>query len=306
MNIELRHLRAIVAIHHSKSLAHAADQLHVTQSALSHQIKGIREQLGIDLFVKNVKPLQLSKEGLRFLKSAERILPEIDALKTEIGDLQKGNTGRLHIAIECHACYEWLFPVLNMFRDSFPDVDIDIRPGLAFNALAALADGDVDAVISSDPESIVGIEFHSLFGYAPTFVASLENSLSQKPFIDAIDFVDETLITYPVERTRLDVFSQFLIPEKVEPKAVRQVELTAVILLLVGANKGVSVLPDWVLGSSNGMEKIISRPLTARGLKRQLYAATRLNESQKPFMRKFLKLCQDGQKHANKDRTIIA
>ena len=294
-------MRAIVAIHHSKTLADAADQLHVTQSALSHQIKGIREQLGIELFKKNVKPLALSIEGLRFLKAAERILPEIDALKAEVSDLQDGNTGRLHIAIECHACYEWLFPVLNMFRDTFSNVDIDIRPGLSFRALAALADGEVDVVISSDPENIHNIEFHHLFNYAPTFVASRENPLSEKSFIDAIDFVGETLITYPVERARLDVFSQFLLPAKIEPKLVRQVELTAVILLLVAANKGISVLPDWVLGSSNNIENLVSKPLTAAGLNRELYAATRTNESQKPFMNKFLELCKNGQSHANND-----
>ncbi len=285
-------------------MAEAADQLHVTQSALSHQIKGIREQLGIDLFVKNVKPLKLSVEGLRFLRAAERILPEIDALKAEVGDLQSGKTGRLHIAIECHACYEWLFPVLSLFRDSFSNVDIDIRPGLSFRALAALAEGEVDVVISSDPENINDIEYHHLFNYSPTFIASYENPLSEKPYIEAIDFSGETLITYPVERSRLDVFSQFLLPAKVEPKLVRQVELTAVILLLVGANKGISVLPDWVLGSSNSSENIVSRPLTADGLDRKLYAATRITEGQKAYMHKFLELCKKGQFYANNDEKL--
>ena len=274
----------------------------MTQSALSHQIKGIREQLGIELFLKNVKPLKLSPEGLRFLEAAERILPEIDSLKSEVGDLQDGNAGRLHIAIECHACYEWLFPVLNRFRDSFSNVDIDIRPGLSFRALSALSEGEVDVVVSSDPENISDIEFHHLFNYAPTFVASRENSLSQKSFIEAVDFSDQTLITYPVERTRLDVFSQFLLPARIEPKLVRQVELTAVILLLVGANKGISVLPDWVLGSSIGLENLVSKPLTQRGLNRELYAATRANEHQKPFMHKFLELCRNGQFHANNSK----
>ena len=99
MNIELRHLRTIVAIHAAGSLAQAADQLHMTQSALSHQIKAIRAQLGVDIFVKNTKPLRLSAEGLRLLRAAERILPEVDALKAEFDNLQRGTAGRLHIAI---------------------------------------------------------------------------------------------------------------------------------------------------------------------------------------------------------------
>jgi LysR family transcriptional regulator for metE and metH len=298
MNIELRHLRTIMAIHSAGSVAHAAEQLHITQSALSHQLKAIREQLGVDLFVKNTKPMRLSAEGIRFLRAAERILPEIDQLKAEFDNLQKGQAGRLHIAIECHACFEWLFPVLNLFRAAFPDVDIDIRPGLAFRALAALVDEEVDVVISSDPDAIGGVTFHELFPYAPTFLAAAGNPLAKKPFIEAADFADQTLITYPVERTRLDIFSQLLIPARVEPKLVRQVELTAVMLLLVGANKGVTVLPDWVIRSADIDSGLVTRPVTSTGLTRQLYAAVRTADAGKPFMQRFIELGRDGQRHA--------
>ncbi len=298
MNIELRHLRTIMAIHSAGSVAQAAEQLHVTQSALSHQLRAIREQLGVDLFVKNTKPMRLSAEGVRFLRAAERILPEIEQLKAEFANLQKGHAGRLHIAIECHACFEWLFPVLNLFRAAFPDVDIDIRPGLAFRALAALVDEEVDVVISSDPDAISGITFHELFPYAPTFLAAVGNPLAKKPFIEAADFADQTLITYPVERARLDIFSQLLIPARVEPKLVRQVELTAVMLLLVGANKGVTVLPDWVIRSADIDSGLVTRPVTSAGLTRQLYAAVRTADAGKPFMRRFIELGRDGQSYA--------
>ena len=300
MNIELRHLRTIMAIHAAGSVAQAAEQLHISQSALSHQIKAIRDQLGVDLFVKNTKPMRLSAEGLRFLRAAERILPEIDLLKAEFDNLQNGQAGRLHIAIECHACFEWLFPVLNLFRHDFPDVDIDIRPGLAFRALKALADEEVDVVISSDPEDIPGVEFHQLFPYAPTFLVAKTNRLVEKDYVDAADFADQTLITYPVERTRLDIFSQLLIPAKIEPKLIRQVELTAVMLMLVGANKGVAVLPDWVIRSADIDGGLVTKPVTRNGLTRQLYAAVRRDDQLKPFMKRFIALGKQGQAHAKK------
>ncbi|XDZ71644.1 LysR family transcriptional regulator [Alphaproteobacteria bacterium LSUCC0744] len=300
MNIELRHLRTIMAIHSAGSVAQAAEQLHITQSALSHQIKAIRDQLGVDLFVKNTKPMRLSAEGLRFLRAAERILPEIDLLKAEFDNLQRGEAGRLHIAIECHACFEWLFPVLNLFRQDYPDVDIDIRPGLAFRALKALVDEEVDIVISSDPEDIPGVEFHQLFPYAPTFLAATANPLSRKDYVEAQDFSDQTLITYPVERTRLDIFSQLLIPAKIEPKLIRQVELTAVMLMLVGANKGVAVLPDWVIRSADVGDGLVTLPVTKQGLVRQLYAAVRRDDEAKPFMERFIALGKEGQAHAKR------
>ena len=246
MYFELRHLRAVRAIHRSGGLSKAADILHLTQSALSHQIRGLENQVGVDLFVRRTKPLKLSAAGMRMLKLADRVLPEIDATEEEFRALLSGKTGRLHIAIECHACFEWLFPVLDAFRKAWPDVDVDIRPGLAFDALPALAREEVDLVVSSDPEQHPDLEFSPLFDYEPVFVASSQHVLAQKKWIEAQDFCDETLITYPVDRSRLDVFSQLLMPAKVEPRAIRQVELTAVILLLVASNRGVAVLPDWV------------------------------------------------------------
>ena len=123
-------------------------------------------------------------------------------------------------------------------------------------------------------------------------MAASAHPLARKKYIDAADFHDQTLITYPVERSRLDVFSQLLIPAKVEPAAVRQAELTAVILLLVASNRGVSVLPDWVVREVKYSSDYVTRPLTKTGLTRRLYAAVRSDERDKPYMQKLIDLAR--------------
>jgi len=128
------------------------------------------------------------------------------------------------------------------------------------------------------------VTFLPLFDYEPVFVAAANHPLAQKEFVTADDFRDETLITYPVERSRLDVFSQLLSPAKVNPKEVRQVELTAVILLLVASNRGVAVLPDWVVRQTTYGSDYVTRPLTETGLTRRLYAAVRSDEADLPYM----------------------
>jgi LysR family transcriptional regulator, regulator for metE and metH len=290
MHIEFRHLRTIRAIHQAGGLARAADILNMTQSALSHQVAGLEDQAGVELFVRRSKPMRLSSAGLRMLRLAERILPEIDALADEFRALRSGKVGRLHIAMECHACFEWLFPVLEQFRHSWPDIDVDIRAGLAFEALPALNREEVDLVISSDPIKMDGVTFNPLFDYHPVFVAAAQNPLAQKPYIGADDFRDQTLITYPVSRDRLDVFSEVLTPARVEPRATRQVELTAVILMLVAANRGVAVLPDWVLRDVKSNADYVTRPLGPGTITKRVYAATRTEDSTTPFMAHFLKL----------------
>jgi LysR family transcriptional regulator, regulator for metE and metH len=292
MYVELRHLRTIRAIQQAGGLARAAEVLNMTQSALSHQVKGLEDQAGMELFVRRSKPMRLSAAGHRMLRAAERILPEIDAMEEEFRALRAGRTGRLHIAIECHACFDWLFPVLEMFRHAWPEIDVDIRAGLAFEALPALNREDVDLVISSDREPPPGIVFNPLFDYHPTFVASAQNPLAAKPFITAEDLRGEVLITYPVGRDKLDIFTEVLTPAKVEPRAQRTAELTAVILMLVGSNRGVAVLPDWVMREVKSNADYVTRPLGPEPVTKRMYAATRAEDAGKPYMAHFLRLAR--------------
>ncbi|MEC7191737.1 MAG: LysR family transcriptional regulator, partial [Pseudomonadota bacterium] len=129
MNIELKHLRIIVAIHESGSVQKATEQLNMTQSAVSHQLRYIKDQLGVDIFIPETRSFMLSAEVLELINAARRVLPEVEKLKSRFIDLKSGQTGRLFIAIECHACFEWLFPVLNLLREHHSNVDIDIKPG---------------------------------------------------------------------------------------------------------------------------------------------------------------------------------
>lgn len=292
MHIEFRHLRTIRAIHDAGGLARAAEQLNMTQSALSHQVKGIEEQAGVELFVRRSKPLRLSAAGQKLLAAAEEILPRIAALEAEFAGLVQGKAGRMHIAIECHACFEWLLPVLEAFRKAWPDVDVDIRPGLAFDAMPALRREEVDLVVSSDPEDLEGTDFTPLFDYEPVFVAAASHPLAAREVIEAEDFRGQVLITYPVERARLDVFSQLLTPAKVEPAAIRQVELTAVILLLVASNRGVAVLPDWVVRQVRYNSDYVTRRLTTGGITRRLYAATRSEDTARPYVAHLIRLAR--------------
>lgn len=290
MYIELRHLRSLRAIHQAGGLTQAAEMLNMTQSALSHQIAGLEDQAGMELFVRRSKPMRLSAAGHRMLRAADRILPEIAALEEEFRALRSGKTGRLHIAIQCHACFDWLFPVLELFRHAWPEVDVDIRAGLAFEPFPALAREEVDLVISSNPEPLPGVTAHPLFDYAPTFVASAQNPVAAKAMIAAEDLRDQTLITYPVGRDKLDVFTDLLTPARVEPAAHRHVELTAVILMLIGSNRGVGVLPDWVVRDLRSNPDYALRPLAPGNVIRRLYACLREEDAARPYMAHFLKL----------------
>ena len=106
------------------------------------------------------------------------------------------------------------------------------------------------------------------------------------------DLAGESLIVYPMDRERLDVFSQFLLPAGIEPREVRQVELTDVTLMLVAAGRGVAVMPDWVLRRHAGNPELTMIRLGKDGLKRRVYAAIRDSDRRLPYMDHVLRLAR--------------
>lgn len=293
MFLEIRHLRSLRAIRETGNLARAAERLHVTQSALSHQIKSLEQYFEAPLFLRNSKPLRLTPAGERLIELARQVLPLVEGAESDLKRVARGELGRLHIAIECHACFEWLAPVLNRYRLQWPQIEVDIRVGVSFEALPALQKGEVDLVISSDPEKSADLQFAELFDYEALLVMPADHRLAARKRIRPADLAKETLITYPVNRQRLDVFSRFLQPAGVEPAAVRQSELTSVILLLVASGRGVAVLPDWVLREAEQAGTLATRPLGPRGMKGTLYAAVRRTEFDTAYLQDFITLARE-------------
>jgi LysR family transcriptional regulator for metE and metH len=216
----------------------------------------------------------------------------VAAVEEEFRAMKSGRSGRMHIAIECHACFDWLFPVLDGFRAAWPEVDVDIRMRLAFDAIEALRREEVDFVVSSDPVELPGVVFQPLFDYEPMFVCAKGHRLADKPFIEAEDFADEILLHYPVERGKLDIFTQLLTPARIEPRGMRAVELTEVILMLVAAGRGVTVLPDWVLRDYHGRPDYVVKRITENGLSKRMYAAVREEDVAKPYIAHMIRLAR--------------
>ena len=140
--------------------------------------------------------------------------------------LAAGRSGRLHLAIDCHSCFQWLMPALDAFRAQWPDVALDLSAAFSFAPLPALVRGDLDLVITSDPQPLDAVDYLPLFKYELVLAVSESNPLAGSKFVMPDQLADQTLITYPVDKQRLDVFTAFLDPADVEPAAIRKAELT--------------------------------------------------------------------------------
>ncbi len=283
MYLELRHLRTLQALVDTGSLSAAARRLHLTQSALSHQVRALEDHFGIPMLLRGTRPLRLSPAGQCLLELANEILPAVQRAEHTLRVRNQVPQARLFLTIECHACYDWLLPLLEAFRGRWPEVDIDIRQG-RFDALPDLMAGDVDLVITSDPSGHRSLYFEPLFDYEALLALAPDHPLIRLKRVQPHHLAHETLITYPVDRSRLDVFTRFLEPAGIEPDAVRRCELTAVILELVASRRGVSVLPDWVLQAAVHAGRLVTRPLGPRGLRGTVHAAVRRADAALPWI----------------------
>jgi LysR family transcriptional regulator for metE and metH len=291
--IDLRHLKTLAALRDAGSLVEAAERVHLTQSALSHQIKDLEERLDCSLFIRKTKPITFTAAGQRLLTLADDILPMIKTAERDIARLAGGEAGRLNICIECHSCFDWLMPTIDHFRHNWPEVEMDLSTGFSFQPLPALARGDIDLVITSDPEPRNGIIYEPLFSYESLLGLSRQHRLVARKFIQPEDLTDETLITYPVDTNRLDLFSRFLDPAEVEPAEIRTAELTVMMVQLVASGRGVAALPNWAMHEYLERDFIQARPLGEKGLWCTLYAAIREDQQNSDFMTDFLTTARD-------------
>ena len=225
----------------------AAERVFLTQSALSHQIKELEGRIGAQLFVRKSRPLRFTLAGKRLLDLADRVLQLVGDAERELNQLVHGEAGRLFMAIECHSCFNWLLPTIERFRNQWPAVELDFSGGFMFDPLPALAEGEVDLVITADPVELKDIAYLPLFDYEMQLAVASDHRLAGKAFLEPRDLAGETLITYPVDRDRLDVFTRFLQPASVEPAAIRTAELTLMAVQLVASGRGICALPNWVL-----------------------------------------------------------
>jgi len=290
--VELRHLRTLVALRDAGSLVEAAERVNLTQSALSHQLKDLEIRLGCALFIRKTRPVRFTTAGQRLLRLADDVLPLVHGAEQDLTRLAGGEAGRIFMAIECHSCFEWLLPAIDRYREAWTDVELDIASGFHFAPLPALTRGDLDLVITADPIDDPGLAYLPLFSYEAQLAVARGHRLAGREWVEPEDLAEETLISYPVDRDRLDIFKKFLDPAGVEPKRIRNAELTTMMVQLVASGRGVVCLPNWALHEYLERDYVLARSLGEEGIWPTLYAAVRRDQQAAPFIQGFVEVAK--------------
>ena len=286
--LERINLEILTAIKEHGTLTKAADELHLSHSALSHSIKKLEGQLATPIWKKDGRNLRLTSAGERIQTLANRVLPQFSHTELLLNQIAKGEAGALRIGMECHPCYQWLLRVIEQYLKQWLDIDSDVKQEFQVGAIGALLSYEIDVLITPDPLFKPKIEYIPVFDYEHRLVVSASHKLAKQDFVLPEQLSNEVLFSYPVEPTRLDIFSQFLSPAMCSVRKHKYIETTDIMLHMVAAGRGVCALPGWLVDEYAESMPVTSLRFGEKGVDKQIFIGVRKEEQNINYLNDFI------------------
>ncbi|MGH9349383.1 MAG: LysR family transcriptional regulator [Vicinamibacterales bacterium] len=274
MDLEVRHLRLVSEVAALGSVTRAAERLHLTQSAISHQLRDIESRLGTRLFHRMGKRMVATPAGERVLRSAAAVLDNLRRTEEDVRQIAREGSGILRLCTQCNTGYYWLPPLLKTFNASYPKVEVQIAVEATTRPVESLLEGKLDLAVVTGEVEDRRVALRPLFRDELALVVSPEHRLASRRHIAPSELASEHLLIYSSSRHDSFAFRRVLDPAGVEPARVSHLMLTEAILEMVKANLGVTIIATWSVlpAIASGAVRAIS--LGPRGVFRQWSAAT--------------------------------
>ena len=293
--LERIHLSIVQQVEKQGSLTAAAGVLNLTQSALSHSMKKLEQQLGIDVWLREGRSLRLTQAGQYLLAVANRVLPQLDQAESLLRQFAQGERGTLRIGMECHPCYQWLLKIVSPYLSAWPDVDVDVKQKFQFGGIGALFGYEIDLLVTPDPLYKPGLHFEPVFDYEQVLVVAGCHPFAQQAYVKPAQLAGETLITYPVSPERLDVYTQFLAPAGIAPRRHKTIETTDIMLQMVASGRGVAALPRWLALEYAEKMDVVPVQLGRHGIAKQIHLGTREQDRDTDYLQAFIQFARNAQ-----------
>lgn len=290
--LERVHLVVVREVEKHGSLTAAAEVLCLTQSALSHSIKKLEAQLGMEIWRREGRHLRLTQAGQYVLALANQVLPQLELAEERLREFAQGGRGTLRIGIECHPCYRWLLNAVAPFLRAWPNVEVDVKQKVQFGGIEALFGYEIDLLVTPDPVFKPELRFEPVFDYEQVLAVAKSHALAGATHVEPQQLRDEVLITYPVSTDRLDVYTQFLLPAGATPKKQKTVENTDIMMQLVASGRGVAALPRWLIQEYSSQLSIVDVRLGPTGIFKQIFVGVREADAQVDYIAAFIELAR--------------
>ncbi|MEI4485220.1 LysR family transcriptional regulator [Frigidibacter sp. MR17.14] len=286
--LDRNHLQIIRDVHRTGSVTAAAERIGLSQSAVSHAISKLEDFHQLKVWRKKGRSLEFTQAGAYLLSLAERMVPELEHAEQVLADMARGRRGAMRLGMECHPCEKWLMRATGPYLIDWPDVDLEIRTEFRFDGVAALLGHEIDVLITPDPVHLPDLQFEPVFDYEIRLAVHAEDPLAEKVHLAPSDLLDRDIITVPVETERLDIYTRFLVPAGCRPRRRVEIENVELMLQLVAAGRGLTVLPDWIIREAGADLPIRSLRIGAEGLRKAINVGMRKADLETDYLIGFL------------------
>ena len=290
--MEIRHLKLVKAIVEEGSITKAISKLHLTQSALSYQLKEAETQIGTKIFLRINKKLILTKAGEEIYNLAKDIIGKLHLTEEKIKQLVYGETGEIRISIECYTSYHWLPSIMKQFQSLYPNIDLKIVMEATHYPLQKLLAGELDIAITSDPIKDENILYTELFQDEMTAVVSEIHPWIKKKFVQAADFTNQNLIIHSLPLETVSIHQFVLAPAKISPKKLIVLTLTEASIEMVKADMGIMVIAKWAVKQYLQNSTLKTVQIGRNGFKRKQFIATLRNKTNTNYFSDFIEFVQ--------------
>jgi LysR family cyn operon transcriptional activator len=241
--MNLRHLRAFAAVVDSGGVARAAGRLHLSQPALSRQIHALESELGVPLFNRIGRGVQLTSEGEDLLRRGRRLLTEADSLGEHARSLKAGETGLLRFGATPQVIENLLADFLTRYRRRHPGVEVQLVEDGGVRLHSRLEHGDCDLAMTTGTE---GTRFRAEPVYPIHLIAALssERSLGRRAVLEIADLADEPLLLLQsgfASRAWFDVACQ---TANIRPRVLLESAAPHTVVALAATDYGIAILPS--------------------------------------------------------------
>lgn len=291
--MEIRHLKLVKAIVEEGSITKAISKLHLTQSALSYQLKEAEIQIGTQIFLRVNKKLILTKAGEEIYSLAKEVVEKLLCAEDRIKQLVYGETGEIRISTECYTSYHWLPSLMKQFQSLYPNIDLRIIMEATHYPLQKLLTGELDIAITSDPIKDENILYTELFQDEMIAVVSEKHPWTKKKFVQAVDFIDQNLIIHSLPLETVSIHQFVLAPAKVVPKKIIVLPLTEASIEMVKADMGVMVIARWAVKQYLQNNSLKTVQIGRNGFKRKQYVATLKSKATTTYFNHFIEFVKE-------------
>jgi DNA-binding transcriptional LysR family regulator len=246
--MELRHLRYAVAVADVLSFTRAAERLHIAQPPLTQQIRALEAELGLELFHRTKRRVELTPSGRVFVQHARRILASVEEMTAASQRVHRGEVGRIAIGFLSSIAFDYFPRVIRAFRSRFPDVEVELRELKQLPMLEALRTQTLDVAFIRN--FIDDPEIDSRTVLREHFLAALPagHRLAGRSSVAPADLRDEPFVTV-MRRDPPSLYAHTVgICERAgfHPRVVQEANDVQSCVGLVSAGVGVSIVPDTI------------------------------------------------------------